>query len=161
MFRRHPIISVLTLLYLAGVAMITLGPQPPVAGKDGIVMQVLRVLWEHPATDWITYSGIEFTANIAMFLPIGLFFLLLFGRRKWWLAVGIPFLMTLSIETAQIWIPGRVSDIRDVISNTMGAIVGVLLGLAITAPRARRDREAARIASAHAAARRATPTDAR
>jgi len=159
MFRRHPVLSVLTLLYLGGVAWITLGPQPQVASKDGIVMQVLRILWEHPATDWITYSAVEFTANIAMFLPIGLFFLLLFGRSRWWLAMGIPFLMTLCIETAQIWIPGRVSDIRDVISNTLGAVVGVLLGLAITAPRARRDREAARIDSAQAAARRASLTD--
>ena len=73
--------------------------------------------------------------------------------------MGVPFLMTLSIETAQIWIPGRVSDIRDVISNTLGAVVGVLLGLAITAPRARRDREAARIASARATAHRASLTE--
>ncbi|NNC13339.1 VanZ family protein [Planctomonas sp. JC2975] len=144
MFRRHPFLSVVTLLYLAGVAWITLGPQPDFGNKNSLVMQVLRILWEHPATDWVTYAGVEFTANIAMFLPIGLFFLLLFGRRQWWLAVLIPFLMTLGIETAQIWIPGRVSDIRDVISNTIGAIVGVFLGLALTAPRARRDREAAR-----------------
>jgi glycopeptide antibiotics resistance protein len=147
MFRRHPLLSVLTLLYLVGVAWITLGPQPQVASKDSIVMQVLRVLWEHPATDWVTYNGVEFTANIAMFLPIGLFFLLLFGRSRWWLAIGIPFLMTLGIETAQIWIPGRVSDIRDVVSNTIGATVGVLIGLAVTVPEARRARAAARAAA--------------
>jgi glycopeptide antibiotics resistance protein len=111
-------------------------------------MRVLDVLWEHPATDWVTYDGVEFSANIAMFLPIGLFFLLLFGRKRWWLAIVVPFLMTLSIETAQVWIPGRVSDVRDVISNTTGAIVGVLVGLVITAPRARRDRAAAAAAAA-------------
>ncbi len=144
MLRRHPVLGVVTLLYLGAVGYITLGPQPPVGGKDGIVMVVLRILWEHPATDWITYSGVEFTANIAMFFPIRLFFLLLLRRRTWWLAMVIPFLMTVGIETAQIWIPGRVSDIRDVISNTVGAIVGVLLGLAITAPRARREQAAAR-----------------
>jgi glycopeptide antibiotics resistance protein len=156
MFRRHPFLSVVTLLYLIGVAFITLGPQPQIASKNGIVMQVLRILWEHPATDWVTYNGVEFTANIAMFLPIGLFFLLLFGRGRWWVAMGVPFLMTLSIETAQIWIPGRVSDIRDVISNTIGAVVGVLFGLAITAAGARRERDAQRAASARAAAGRAT-----
>ena len=72
---------------------------------------------------------------------------------------GWKIVMTLSIETAQIWIPGRVSDIRDVISNTIGAVVGVLLGLVITAPRARRDREAAHIASARATAHRASLTE--
>lgn len=149
MFRRHPFLSVITLVYLGVVAWVTLGPQPDFGGKNSIVMHVLDVLWEHPATDWVTYDGVEFSANIAMFLPIGLFFLLLFGRKRWWLAIMVPFLMTLGIETAQIWIPGRVSDVRDVISNTTGAIVGVLVGLVITAPRARRDRAAAAAASAH------------
>jgi glycopeptide antibiotics resistance protein len=144
MFRRHPVLSIVTLLYLGAVGFITLGPQPPVGGKNGIVMVVLRILWEHPATGWVTYNGVEFAANVAMFAPIGLFFLLLLGRRGWLLAILLPFLMTVGIETAQLWIPGRVSDIRDVISNTTGAIIGVLVGLAITAPAARRARTAAR-----------------
>ncbi|MGN6126305.1 MAG: VanZ family protein [Humibacter sp.] len=148
MFRRHPFLSVVTLAYLGVVGWVTLGPQPDFGGKNSVVMRVLDILWEHTATAWVTYDGVEFTANIMMFLPIGLFFLLLFGRGRWWLAIGIPFLMTLGIETAQIWIPGRVSDIRDVISNTTGAIIGVLIGLMITAPRARRDRAAAAAAAA-------------
>ncbi len=146
MFRRHPVLSSATALYLLAVAWVTLGPQPRVASKDSIVMRVLQVLWEHPATDWVTYNGVEFTANIAMFVPIGLFFLLLFGRGRWWLAIGVPFLMTLGIETAQLWIPGRVSDIRDIVSNTIGAVVGALLGVALTAPRARRERVMVRAA---------------
>jgi glycopeptide antibiotics resistance protein len=147
MIRRHPLLSAVTLAYLGFVAWMTLMPQPDFTPKYGIVMRVLEFLWTHDATSWISFDDVEFVANIAMFVPVGVFFLLLFGRRRWWLAMLIPFLMTVSIETAQIWIPGRVSDIRDVISNTSGGIVGVLVGLVVTAPRARRDRIEARRAA--------------
>jgi len=39
-----------------------------------------------------------------------------------------------SIETVQKAIPGRVSDDRDIAANTLGAVIGVLLGLVLTLP---------------------------
>jgi VanZ family protein len=54
------------------------------------------------------------------------------------------------IESAQFFIPGRVSDVRDIVSNSVGAIVGVLVGLVLTAPKARRLKLAARAGRAHA-----------
>jgi VanZ family protein len=56
--------------------------------------------------------------------------------------------MTVGIETAQLFIPGRVSDVRDVISNSTGAFLGVIAGLILTAPKARRLRMHARAVSA-------------
>ncbi|MCU1477950.1 MAG: VanZ family protein [Subtercola sp.] len=142
MFRRHPVLSVFTLGYLGVVAWVTLGPQPLDNKAEGLVFQALRLFRRHASTDWITYDRLEFCANIAMFFPIGLFLLLLFGRRRWWLAILVGFLMTVSIETAQLFIPGRVSDVRDVVSNTAGATLGVLVGLVLTAAKARRLRRA-------------------
>ncbi|GGF40254.1 VanZ family protein [Subtercola lobariae] len=142
MFRRHPVLSVFTLGYLGVVAWITLGPQPLDDKAEGLLYQALRFFGRHASTDWITYDRVEFCANIAMFFPIGLFLLLLFGRRQWWLAIVVGFVMTVSIETAQLYIPGRVSDVRDVVSNTTGATIGVLVGLVLTAAKARRLRRA-------------------
>ncbi len=52
-------------------------------------------------------------------------------------------LLSASIEIAQLFIPGRVSDVRDLVSNSIGAFVGVLAALVITCPgEARRRREA-------------------
>ncbi|UFS60794.1 VanZ family protein [Subtercola endophyticus] len=141
MFRRHPLLSAFTIAYLGVVAWVTLGPQPLDNKAEGLLFQVLRFFGRHASTDWITYDRVEFTANIAMFFPIGLFFLLLFGRRQWWLAILVGFLMTVSIETAQLFLPGRVSDLRDVVSNTVGATIGVLTGLVLTAAKARRLRK--------------------
>jgi glycopeptide antibiotics resistance protein len=143
MFRRHPILTAFTVAYLAVVGCLTLGPQPLNAGDDGWLWRLLDFFGRHDATAWLTYDRVEFLANVAMFLPIGLFFLLLLGRRRWWLAILLGFLLTVGIETSQIFIPGRVSDIRDVISNTTGAVVGVLAGLVVTAGEARRRRSAA------------------
>jgi glycopeptide antibiotics resistance protein len=140
MFRRHPVLSVFTLGYLAVVAWVTLGPQPLDGKAEGLLYHLLRMFGRHASTDWITYDRVEFCANIAMFFPIGLFLLLLFGRRQWWLAILVGFFMTVSIETAQLFIPGRVSDVRDIVSNTAGATLGVLVGLALTAAKARRIR---------------------
>lgn len=138
MFRRHPLLALFTIAYLVFVGFMTLGPQPLGASSEGLLWRALDVLASHSATSWITYSAVEFTANILMFVPIGLFLLLLFGRRFWWLAILVGFTLTVGIETTQLYIPGRVSDIRDIISNTTGAVAGVMAGLVLTAGKARR-----------------------
>ncbi|PRY69680.1 VanZ like protein [Glaciihabitans tibetensis] len=137
MFLRHPFLSFVTLAYLGLVGWITLGPQPFEGDSDGLIWRLLRVLQRYEATDWINYSRLEFGANVAMFLPIGLFFLLLFGRRLWWLSVLFGVGLTVSIEFAQLFLPGRVSDPRDLLANSAGAFIGVVAGLVLTASKAR------------------------
>lgn len=147
MLHRHPILGLVTAAYLVFVGFVTLTPQPLGGGVNTWIFQALDVFGRHSATNWITYNDLEFTANMVMFLPVGLFLLLLFGRRQWWLAILLSFALSSGIELYQgAFLPTRVADIRDVISNTSGAIVGVLLGLALTASKARRLRLAARTA---------------
>ncbi|MET4640121.1 glycopeptide antibiotics resistance protein [Mycetocola sp. 2940] len=148
MLHRHPVLGLFTLAYLAFVGWITLGPQPFDDNPNGLLFRALGFFGRHEATDWITYTGLEFTANIGMFLPIGLFLVLLFGRRLWWLAMSLGFGLTVAIETAQIFLPTRVSDPRDVVANTCGAVLGVLVGLVLTARKARSIRLANRPAMA-------------
>jgi hypothetical protein len=158
MLHRHPILGLFTGVYLAFVGWVTLGPQPFDESNSGLIFKVLRVLHRHDATAWIDYNTLEFGANVAMFFPIGLFLVLLFGRRLWWLAMALGCGITLAIETAQIFIPGRVSDPRDLVANSVGAILGVLVGLVLTARKAREIKrekaaKAARAAQAAQAAR--------
>jgi glycopeptide antibiotics resistance protein len=142
MFFRHPFLSLATLGYLVLVGYITLGPQPVNADTDGIVSRLLILFGRYDATDWVTYSRLEFLANVAMFVPIGLFFLLLFGRRLWWLSILFGIALTCGIEYAQTFLPTRVPDVRDLVSNSAGATIGVLVGLVLTAGKARRIRRA-------------------
>jgi VanZ family protein len=51
-------------------------------------------------------------------------------------------MLTCGIEFAQLFLPGRVSDVRDILSNSVGAGVGVVIALIVTWPAAmRRARE--------------------
>ncbi|MDR6987996.1 glycopeptide antibiotics resistance protein [Paenarthrobacter nitroguajacolicus] len=70
--------------------------------------------------------GVEFAANIVLFIPFGAFLRLLRpGFWSWWtvglLAVGSSAL----IETVQLVVPGRVTALSDVVANTVGALVGL------------------------------------
>lgn len=76
------------------------------------------------------FHGIEFSANIAMFVPFGVLVPLAIGSLR----VGVlvvtvcaGFALSACIEIAQKFIPGRVSDPRDLLANTLGALLGVLL----------------------------------
>ena len=159
MFFRHPILSTLTVLYLGAVGWITLGPQPFNSSNDSIILRIVSVFSRHNATKWIDYPMLEFLANVAMFVPIGLFFLLLLGRRQWWLAIIAGVVLSLGIEFTQSYLPTRVTDIRDIVANSTGGLVGVIGGLIVTTPKARRlRREADARRSAGTRVARTAPT---
>jgi VanZ family protein len=131
---RHPFLSVVTIAYLAFVGWVTLTPGSDAPTQSDLVLRVLAHLQGYHHLEWLTFERAQYLANIALFVPIGLFLLLLFGSRLWWLAVVAALAMTSSIETVQKVIPGRVSDDRDIAANTLGAVIGVLLGLVLTLP---------------------------
>jgi glycopeptide antibiotics resistance protein len=60
------------------------------------------------------------------------FLLLLFGRRLWWLAIAVGIMLTCSIEFTRQFLPARYPDVRDLVANTGGTIIGVLFALVLT-----------------------------
>ena len=141
MLHRHPFLSLLTGGYLIFVAWLTLTPQPIDADDQRYIHRVLDALHQRGYAESLDYNRLEFLANIGLFVPIGMFLLLLFGAGGWWLAGIGSFAMTIFIETAQSQIPGRVSDERDLIANTLGAVIGIVITLVLTLPATLRRRE--------------------
>ena len=146
-------LSLLTGGYLAFVAWLTLTPQVDAVGHISIIYRVLDALHRRGYLLSIDDTELEFLANIALFVPVGMFLLLLFGTRLWWVALTASFAMTTFIEIAQRSIPGRVPDERDLMANGLGAVIGVLVALVLTLPATLRRRRQRRATATTAAVR--------
>lgn len=82
--------------------------------------------------DWLAdalgepgYAAVEFTANIAMFVPFGILVRLATARPTWWMILALGFLTTVTIELTQLTMPSRYSTVSDVVANTLGTAVGL------------------------------------
>ena len=138
MLHRHPLLSLLTLLYLGFVGLVTLTPgeeQPDYAGLAGRVLARLERYPDlDPLTSRLSVERIEFLANIGLFVPLGMFLLLLVGSRLWLVALAAGIVLTSMIEGIQQEIPGRVSDPRDVAAHSIGMFVGIAVAMVLTLP---------------------------
>ena len=127
--------AVVLALTIAAILAITLWPTHVDQGHEGTVRHVVTVLHsEKVAPAWYGYSEVEFTANILMFVPLGLLLGLLVPRRRIaWVALAIPG-FSAAIETTQgLFLPGRTASIFDVLSNTTGGWLGLALASVIVA----------------------------
>ena len=134
--------------YLVVVAIGVFGPEP--GGLLDRVEQGLRyggrgflaVLTGHPAAAsrageslpglWpFGDIGFENLANVALFVPLALAFPLLWPRWRWWtVPVGIG--VSVGIELAQgLFLAWRTPSLEDVVSNSLGAVIGFSLWLAV------------------------------
>jgi len=72
-----------------------------------------------------TTGTASFLLNIGLFVPLGIG-LRLIGMRRW-TAWTLALLLTCTIETLQFYVvPGRDSDLGDIVANTAGAMIGVV-----------------------------------
>lgn len=81
---------------------------------------------------FLTFDTIEWFANVAMFLPIGFLFAGAVVPRWRFAVVPLAAAGSVFIEVVQLFIPDRVSSVADVVANTAGSLLGVLLLAAVT-----------------------------
>jgi glycopeptide antibiotics resistance protein len=130
----------LSAVYLVALALITQWPTPMDSGTTNTITTVLAWFHAHGVPQWVNYELIEFTANIALFLPVGLLGVVLVGVDRWWLTVVAGLLLSSVIELNQLlFLPSRFPTPIDVLANTTGAVLGALVAvLAIDAASRRR-----------------------
>lgn len=133
MTRRSAPFAVLAVGYLGIVALITLGPtlitsglnpwrtRPDLGDYDVLSLST----WLDPDT-WSRGYSTEFLANILLFVPLGVLVRLALPRLGWIGAVAFGGTVSITIEVLQVWTP-RISDPRDVVANSVGALIGALL----------------------------------
>lgn len=122
------LLAPLSLAYLAAVGWMTLTVRPYGEDIGGVIDRLLEWFSRRPLTAWITFPWLEFLANVAMFVPLGVFVVLWFGVRRWWLAPVLGLAVSAAIELAQLQVlPSRVADPRDLVANTSGALLGAAI----------------------------------
>jgi glycopeptide antibiotics resistance protein len=118
---------VLLAVYLPLVACIVFSPSDEVTNSSGFVVWVSDHIHQMRDDFPPAYVALEFTANIAMFVPFGILVPLAFARLPWYATLALGFATTLSIELVQSTLPSRFSTVSDVVANTLGAAIGLLV----------------------------------
>ncbi len=122
------------------IAVIVLWPGPPDHSAQAALQASLDHAHEHGLPQRISFNAVQDLANVVMFLPVGLFGSLALRRHNY-LIVLYGALAAGCIELTQLLLlPGRVASIEDVISNTLGAFLGLMISLPWLRRRIRRRR---------------------
>jgi glycopeptide antibiotics resistance protein len=115
--------------YVSALALIGLWKTP--VDRDVAVVDVAPVAWtiERLGLEpWQGYALIEFTGNIALFVPFGVLMLLWWRRLGWLQAAVTAFAASVTIEVLQqVLRPERFASLSDVVANTLGGAAGGLL----------------------------------
>jgi glycopeptide antibiotics resistance protein len=128
-------------LWLVAVVLIVLTPSPVDTRANVFLVRALAALHRRGIPTWFDYPFVEFTANIVMFVPLGLFFFILAPRGWRWLGPLLGLLLSATIELTQLVVlPQRVATPYDVVANAFGALVGTVLAWVQLQDRGRRRR---------------------
>lgn len=127
---KRPVLALTAAAYAAAVLWVTIGPAPGSTMGNQLDGGILNpAAWTAPVT-WTTGRLYEIAFNVAMFIPVGVLGALLIPRRRWPLAFLAGVAFSVLIELVQVPVLDRISDPRDLVMNTAGAVLGVFVVLA-------------------------------
>jgi glycopeptide antibiotics resistance protein len=125
---------VLVMAYGLVVILATMWPTPLDQGFASSINRLLAVLHRNGVPEWFGYSKLEFTANVFMFVPLGFLVSMLLPVRVWWLALVICPGLSVAIELTQAFaLSARFATVSDVVSNSIGALIGALVAVILRA----------------------------
>ena len=134
-------VMLLLTVYAIFVGFITLSPHMPGASLTRRFARWIVRKANERGVDWVDFLTIEFFGNILMFIPLGFFAALLVSRRAWWtlLLMGTAFSAFIEFYQAT-FLSDRVPEVRDLISNTTGFLIGATVAITLRLIVSHRDR---------------------
>lgn len=136
--RAQVIARVLLGPYLVALGLVVFLPAHDAERVTGIVAMAADLLAAIGVPREPAVAGLEFLANIALFVPFGVLVRTAFPNTTGPVVLVGGFALSVGIELVQIAIPSRVPAVSDVIANTIG--VGVGVGIVVLGSR-RRERD--------------------
>jgi VanZ family protein len=121
------VLRVLAVGYAA--VLLALGTQPshPERSSVGFLETVLHLTAGQAAA---FRAVVDLAGNVAVYLPLGL--LVMAAWRIPWLGLASGLLVGGTCELVQLFEPGRVASLTDVLTNTAGGVLGAALVVART-----------------------------
>ena len=121
--------------YFLVLGVIGFWPSPVDKPIAGTLTKLLNFLHNRGIPEWFSYTFVEASANVFLFLPVGLLAALAFPARAWWLNVGVGLLVSLSLELGQmVFLADRFPSWVDVVTNTAGTAIGVFAMMTVRRP---------------------------
>lgn len=116
---------------LALLAIVAYWPSPVDEPVQGTLAGFLDSLHRHGMPSWFNCKFVEASANVALFVPLGLASTLAFPEKRWWHIAGLGLLISGCMETGQfLFLHNRFASVSDLVTNTAGAVIGALLATA-------------------------------
>lgn len=112
--------------YVIGLGLVGYWPVPVDRPVYGTLTAVLNYIHAHGAPPWVDYHFVEGSANVAIFIPFGFLAFLALYPIAWWRICGLGLLVSACMELGQLLLlTARFSSIIDIVTNTIGTVIGV------------------------------------
>ena len=117
---------------LLPLAAIAFWPTPVDQPVQGLLANVLHFLHRRGIPAWFNYRFVEASVNVALFIPYGIVSSLSFLEKRWWQIGLLGLLISGCMELGQLlFLHNRFSSPLDLVTNTLGAVMGALLAVAL------------------------------
>jgi glycopeptide antibiotics resistance protein len=138
---RHALAVTVLVAYTVFILSVTLSPTQLDVSVQRLIIRFVDVLHRYGVPTWFDYAEVEFLANIAMFIPFGFMVALLFSVKFAWLAIVVSLFFSTGIEHIQReFLDDRIYDVRDIVANTLGGLIGFIIAAFLRAVVHARDR---------------------
>ena len=120
--------------YLVLLCLTSLWPTPVDSGGFvwSVTSTVLKFCHSVSWLSWLQYNQLEAIANALLYLPMGVYLVWLLPKLKLTLLFLLPAGISIGAELIQrFFLPARYSTWDDVINNSIGAMLGILISIGI------------------------------
>lgn len=110
------------------LAFVAFWPSPVDQPVQSQLTAALNFFHRHGVPPWFNYKFVEASANVVLFIPLGIVSSLAFPNMPWWRIGAFGMVISCCMELGQLlFLHERFSSPLDLVTNTSGAVIGALV----------------------------------
>lgn len=113
---------------LVPLGLVAFWPSPVDRPIQSELSTLLTFLHAQGIPTWFNYGFVEASANVALFVPLGVIAAFAFAGNRWWQTGAFGLVVSGCMELGQLlFLHERSATPQDLVTNTFGAVIGALL----------------------------------